>query len=427
MTMTDDGTGRRRGPRTDIDTRTLIIDTAERLFGDGSVDAVSLRSVAQASGVATRAVSYHFADKNELLRAVIRRRSGPIVQVTTDQLLALADSDEPVDVREVVRAVVDPYVALLSEDPVGGLRWMKVLAQVALKHNDIWRTELDAEPGLAALFRAATRRALPTVPAAEARAGMAMMSAIMTLANSDLPAYGSPLGPKGLDRAWLTQLVEFTAAGLRGATGSAPKRISAAAEDRDIEASGRGRPRDRQRRAAVVSATRELLGEKGYEELTLTEVARRAGVSRPFVYDHWGSRFALVEDAIFAVPDQDSLIDEGKPFERALTDLIEAMVRIQSDPIYLAGLSGIASELYNRAELLAQVEAKYTAPIRATYVRLVERGKAEGIVRPDVDGSALLDTVRGAVMMHMLIAPPAEAALVEHLRSIIVPGITRRD
>ena len=71
------------------------------------------------------------------------------------------------------------------------------------------------------------------------------------------------------------------------------------------------------------------------------------------------------------------------------------------------------------------IEEKYIAPIRATYVALIERGKAEGIVRGEVDGGALLDTVRGAVMLHTLINTAlGETALIDHLRSIILHGIT---
>jgi AcrR family transcriptional regulator len=187
----------------------------------------------------------------------------------------------------------------------------------------------------------------------------------------------------------------------------------------------RGRPKDESRREGVLDATRELLVAKGYDELTMSAVARIAGVSRPFMYDNWGSKFALVEDAIFSAPDQTQLIDEDKPFADALTDLIAAMVAIQSDPAYLAGLPGLSAELYSRSDLVDQIESKYIAPVRAVYVRLIERGMAEGLVRGDVDGSALLDTIRGAVMLHTLINPSlSQAALIAHLRSIILNGIT---
>lgn len=187
----------------------------------------------------------------------------------------------------------------------------------------------------------------------------------------------------------------------------------------------RGRPKDATRRESVLGTTRELLVAKGYDEITLAEVARLAGVSRPFMYDNWGSKFALVEDAIFTATDQAQLVDEDKPFAEALTDLISAMVAIQSDPAYLAGLPGLSAELYNRPDLVDLVESKYIAPVRDIYVRLIERGKTEGFVRDDVDGSALLDTIRGAVMLHTLINPSLnQTALIQHLRSIILDGIT---
>lgn len=188
-----------------------------------------------------------------------------------------------------------------------------------------------------------------------------------------------------------------------------------------------GRPKDEVRREAALAAARELLIAKGYDEVTLSEVARMAGVSRPFVYDNWGSKFALVEDAIFTTDDIEPAIDDDKSFADSLTELIAAMVTIQSDPAYLAGLPGLSAELYNRPDLVEQIETKYIAPVRAAYVRLIKRGKAEGIVRKDVDGSALLDTLRGAVMLHTLVNPSLnEAALTEHLRSLFLNGITKR-
>lgn len=191
------------------------------------------------------------------------------------------------------------------------------------------------------------------------------------------------------------------------------------------QAPGRGRPKDDVRREAALETARKLLVAKGYDELTLSEVARVAGVSRPFVYDNWGSKFALVEDAIFATDAQLPLNLDDKPFVEALTDLIAGMVAIQTSPAYLAGLPGLSAELYNRPDLVEQIESKYIAPVRALYVRLIERGKSEGIVRPDVDGSALLDTTRGAVMLHTLVNPSLQPAqLVSHLRSLILDGVS---
>jgi AcrR family transcriptional regulator len=189
-----------------------------------------------------------------------------------------------------------------------------------------------------------------------------------------------------------------------------------------------GRPKDEVRRQAALAATRQLLTAKGYDELTLSEVARLAGVSRPFVYDNWGSKYDLVEDAIFTTDDPAHLVEDERPLPDVLRDLIAAMVAIQSDPAYLAGLPGLSAEMYQRPDLVAQTETKYIAPVRAAYVRLIEEGKAHGVVRDDVDGSALLDTLRGAVMLHTLVNPSLSgSALIDHLSSIILHGVAVGD
>jgi AcrR family transcriptional regulator len=205
-------------------------------------------------------------------------------------------------------------------------------------------------------------------------------------------------------------------------------RASAAPEPgAPVPAAGRGRPRDDARREAALDTTRKLLVAKGYDEVTLSEVARLAGVSRPFVYDNWGSKFALVQDAIFRPNSHAPVNVDDQPFAEAMTDLIASMVAIQTGPAYLAGLPGLTAELYNRPDLVEQIESKYMAPVRAMYVRLIERGKSEGIVRPDIDGSVLLDTVRGAVMLHTLVNTTLEPdRIVEHLRSLILDGIIVR-
>lgn len=52
--------------------------------------------------------------------------------------------------------------------------------------------------------------------------------------------------------------------------------------------------RSRRTRAALLSASRRILEEQGFEELTMTAVAERAGVTRRAVYMHFPSRAELV-------------------------------------------------------------------------------------------------------------------------------------
>ena len=59
------------------------------------------------------------------------------------------------------------------------------------------------------------------------------------------------------------------------------------------------RPRKRlsagQRREQLLEVTRDLVGEAGFHAVSIEAVARRAGVSRPIVYEHFGDLHGLLE------------------------------------------------------------------------------------------------------------------------------------
>ena len=50
-----------------------------------------------------------------------------------------------------------------------------------------------------------------------------------------------------------------------------------------------------EQRARIVDAARRLFAEHGFEEVTMAEVAAAAGVARATVFNHFGSKHALVE------------------------------------------------------------------------------------------------------------------------------------
>jgi AcrR family transcriptional regulator len=50
-----------------------------------------------------------------------------------------------------------------------------------------------------------------------------------------------------------------------------------------------------QRREQLLDVTKELVGERGFHELSVDAIARRAGISRPIVYSHFGDLGGLLE------------------------------------------------------------------------------------------------------------------------------------
>ena len=54
--------------------------------------------------------------------------------------------------------------------------------------------------------------------------------------------------------------------------------------------SGRGRPRQPEMDDAILAVALEELGCHGYAGMTVADVARRAGVSKPTVYRRWADK-----------------------------------------------------------------------------------------------------------------------------------------
>ena len=93
------------------------------------------------------------------------------------------------------------------------------------------------------------------------------------------------------------------------------------------EARGPGRPRDPAADRAILQATIELLGEEGYEGLSIEAVAARAGVGKTTVYRRWPSKEPLVVDAIkrYKSPEDPQPPRDDEPTRDALARVLRRL------------------------------------------------------------------------------------------------------
>jgi AcrR family transcriptional regulator len=215
----------RRGPRSDIDVRQLLIDTAESLIGAQPWEPVSLRAIAREAGVAPAALLHHFATRDELLEALLAKRFGAVRTAMTTRLTTLIEQDGVVGVEDIVAATIQPVVDVVDADPVGGFCWVRIFNHLALIQSPVW-TKTVNEPGLVGLYLKAAARAMPNLTDVEVqrRTMISLNSALTTLANADLDAYGRPLDADGLDPLFVEQLLLFTSAGLAAVLPAKPAR-----------------------------------------------------------------------------------------------------------------------------------------------------------------------------------------------------------
>src|ERR1700709_25162 len=119
-----------------------------------------------------------------------------------------------------------------------------------------------------------------------------------------------------------------------------------------IEIPPRGRPRDPQRREAILQAALALVAEIGYDRMTVEALAAGAGVSKPTIYRRWpGGKPEIMADAIRSKHERvDSLPDAGS-LRADLLAILGAMVQHTHEDAHLA--AGLISQLRSSEDLAA--------------------------------------------------------------------------
>jgi len=110
--------------------RTTILDAAEELFAQSGFDGVPLREVAKHANVALSLVTYHFPSKEQLIDAVITRRSDALNSARLEQLRKFILEDSR-DLTKFAEAFTRPFLNLIGS---GDQRWRnygEIIAQTA--------------------------------------------------------------------------------------------------------------------------------------------------------------------------------------------------------------------------------------------------------------------------------------------------------
>jgi AcrR family transcriptional regulator len=187
----------------------------------------------------------------------------------------------------------------------------------------------------------------------------------------------------------------------------------------------RGRRRSDRSHQAIITATQELLVERGYRALTIEGVAARAGVGKQTIYRWWPSRAALVLEAYLAGSDrvQLPLLDSGSTREdvRALIGWLAAVLAEPTGGRVVAGLIG---DLQHDSALADGFRRDVVPARRQAMLAALERGRERGEIRADADLELAVDALHGAVFYRLLLSgEPLDAAFAERLADHVLDGL----
>jgi AcrR family transcriptional regulator len=161
-----------------------------------------------------------------------------------------------------------------------------------------------------------------------------------------------------------------------------------------------GRPRDPLIDAAVLEATLAVLNESGYGRLTIDEVARRAGTTKPAIYRRWPTRQHLVLAALGMRLGGAHAPDTGCTLcdvNECLKVFVNAFRRITPEV-----LGPLLADCTNDPELQRAFMTTLFDPPRAAVKQTLNRAYERGDLRERVDRDLIVDLLGSLVYYRAL-------------------------
>lgn len=190
--------------------------------------------------------------------------------------------------------------------------------------------------------------------------------------------------------------------------------------------SRRGRPRDPGADARIMEAACALLMERGYERMTVDEVAERAGVGKATVYRRYPSKEQMAHDALQQIFDLEVPVEETGSLGGDLIAVYRATLEFAHTPAGQRFLLVVSAEAA-RDEWTASLYREMYQRRQATTRQILQRAIETGELRPDVDIDAMVDWLPGLLVLRAICRtpmPPVEDA--ERLVDAVLNGAAPR-
>lgn len=169
----------------------------------------------------------------------------------------------------------------------------------------------------------------------------------------------------------------------------------------DAPAPRRGR-RSASSHAAVLTATRDLLAERGYARLTIDGIAARSAVSKATVYRWWSDKAAVVVEAVLESVQPEVAFPDTGSVRTDLARQAALLAQVLTGPGTGGALIGLLARAQDDPGLAAALRSGWQEPRRDAGRDVVRRAVLRGELAADVDVESLLDAVYGAVYLRVL-------------------------
>jgi AcrR family transcriptional regulator len=149
------------------------------------------------------------------------------------------------------------------------------------------------------------------------------------------------------------------------------------------------------RENAIVDATNNLLAKKGFEMMTMDEVAAEVGIAKASLYKHFPSKEALAAAAMIRLLENTLAFVRGLSSEQAALDQLKSVLQWALEIRMKGGLPTLPTENTSLRETLLN-NTRYISrlmDLNELMGQKIELAKSDGAIRKDLPTEVVLFTI----------------------------------
>jgi AcrR family transcriptional regulator len=192
------------------------------------------------------------------------------------------------------------------------------------------------------------------------------------------------------------------------------------------EALSRGRPRSEESEEAILAATIQLLSEKPLRDISIEEIARKAGVGKATIYKWWPSKAYVALDAFVRKTNRMAPTPDTGSVRSDILELLRSLMVFYMSP---AGhiLGQLIAESQIDKEFASLLRERFIKPMREAVEIIFDRGVERGEIDQNLDRELVLDLIYGLAIYRMIVSHASlEDKLADEMASILLGGLDYR-
>ncbi len=149
------------------------------------------------------------------------------------------------------------------------------------------------------------------------------------------------------------------------------------------------------RENAIVDATNQLLAKKGFDLMTMDEVAAEVGIAKASLYKHFPSKEALAAAAMIQLLENTLAFVRGLPADQAAIDQLKSVLQWALLTRMKGGLPTLPAENTSLRETLLN-NTRYInrlMDLNELMGELIEKARADGAIHKDLPTDVVLFTI----------------------------------